>query len=272
VNTRDPKAEVVIRGPEPIRFDPREVQIWGIWLNASNAAVAYYRSTLTLDELQRAERFRFAKLKHSYILSRGGLRILLSHYLGCSPNEIELVCGPKGKPGLRDSSRIRFNASHSGHIAIYAFTTGCDLGIDVEEVRQMNDAESIAARYFSAAEVSDLLSLEPEDRRLAFFRCWTRKEAYVKAIGDGLTIALNRFQVTLLPGAPARFVQIASDLGTATDWTLHHLDVAPGYIGALAYQDSRRPTTIHPAVQPEELSEVLRSSNPQPPSLTRRSG
>jgi 4'-phosphopantetheinyl transferase len=243
----------------PIRFGPREIQIWGIWLTASDAALAYYRSTLSLDELHRAERFSFAKLRRSYTLSRGGLRILLAHYLRCPPNEIELVCGPKGKPELRDSSRIRFNASHSGQMALYAFTLDCELGVDVEELRELDDTESIAVRFFSTGEVSELLSLEPEDRGLAFFRCWTRKEAYVKAIGDGLAIPLNRFRVTLLPGAPAGFVQIASDMGIASDWTMHHLEPAPGYVGALAYQDSQRPTTIHPTVRADKLPDVLRA-------------
>jgi 4'-phosphopantetheinyl transferase len=239
------------------RLGPREVQVWGIWLNGSDESLAYYRSTLSSEELQRAERFRFEKLRHSYTRSRGSLRVLLAHYLGHPPNEIELICRPKGKPTLRDSSRIDFNASHSGQMALYAFTTGCELGVDVEQLRKLDDPESIAARFFSTAEASELLSLSPEQRGSAFFRCWTRKEAYVKAIGDGLAIPLNRFQVTLLPGVPARFVQITDDM--AADWTLDHLELAPGYLGALAYRDSRRPTTIHPMVQSDGLPNLLQS-------------
>jgi len=245
--------------PRSIQLGPREVQIWGIWLTASDAWLAYFRSTLAQDERQRSERFKFANLSRSYTLSRGGLRILLAHYLCCSPNEIEVVCGPKGKPELRGSSRIRFNVSHSGQMALYAFTLDCELGIDVEEVRQLDNAESIAVRFFSAVEVSDLLSLKREDRGLAFFRCWTRKEAYVKAMGGGLAIPLSGFQVTLVPGVPARFVQITSDIGPASDWTLHHLEPASGYVGALAYQDSQRPTAIHPTVRADELPEVLQT-------------
>ena len=251
--------EVGTRETGPVRFGPRDVQIWSIWLTASDEAVAYYRSTLSLDERHRADRFRFENLRSSYALSRGGLRFLLAHYLGCPPNEIELICGPKGKPALRNSSRLRFNTSHSGQLALYAFTLGCELGVDVEHLRKLDDAESIAARFFATVEVSELLSLKPEDRGLAFFRCWTRKEAYVKAVGDGLAIPLNRFQVTLLPEVPARLVQIASERGTADDWTLSHLELAPGYVGALAYRDSPRPTTIHPIVRADELSEVLQA-------------
>ena len=240
------------------RLGSREVQVWGVWLSGSDASLAYYRSMLSPEELQRAERFRFEHLRHSYTRSRGSLRLLLAHYLGLPPNEIQLICRPKGKPILRDSSQIDFNASHSGQMALYAFTVGCELGIDVEQIRRLDDAESIAARFFSTAEASELLSLTPEQRGPAFFRCWTRKEAYVKAVGDGLAIPLNRFQVTLLPGIPARFVQLASDMGTAADWTLDHLELAPGYLGALAYRDNRRPTTIHPIVRSDDLPNLLR--------------
>jgi 4'-phosphopantetheinyl transferase len=246
--------------PEPgaIRLDPREVQIWGIWLTASDATVAYYHSILSLDERHRAERFRFGILRRSYILSRGGLRIVLAHYLGCAPTGIEFIDGPKGKPALRDSSRIRFNTSHSGEMALYALTVGCELGVDVEQFRALDDPESIASRFFSPSEASELLSLNPEERGTAFFRCWTRKEAYVKAIGDGLTIPLNCFQVTLLPGVPARFIHLACDPENAREWTLDHLDLEPGYIGALAYRDSRRPTTIHPTLPADQLPDFLR--------------
>jgi 4'-phosphopantetheinyl transferase len=241
------------------RLGSREVHVWGVWLSGSDASLDYYRSTLSSEELRRAERFRFEHLRHSYTRSRGSLRLLLAHYLACLPNEIELTCRPKGKPILRDSSPIHFNASHSGQMALYAFTLRCELGVDVEQLRKLDEPESIAARFFSTAEASELLSLAPEERGPAFFRCWTRKEAYVKAIGEGLAIPLDRFQVTLLPGVPARFVKVASDMGTAADWTLDHLEIAPGYLGALAYRDSRRPTTIHPMVRSDDLPKLLQS-------------
>jgi 4'-phosphopantetheinyl transferase len=240
-----------------VRLGPREVQVWAIWLTASDAAFAFYRSTLSLDERDRTERFSFENLRRSYVLSRGGLRILLGHYLGCPPNEIELLYGPKGKPALRPTTRIRFNTSHSGQLALHAFTCDCELGVDVEQLRELDDPEGIATRFFSSAEVSELLSLRPGDRGLAFLRCWTRKEAYVKSIGDGLAIPLNHFQVTLLPGVPARFVHVTSNMGTANDWTLNDLELAAGYVGALAYRDSPRPTTIHPTVRADQLPEVL---------------
>jgi 4'-phosphopantetheinyl transferase len=245
------------------RLGPREVQVWAIWLTASEAALAFYHSTLSLDECERAERFSFENLRRSYVLSRGGLRILLGHYLGCLPSEIELVYGPKGKPALRQETRIRFNTSHSGQMALYAFTCDSELGVDVEQLRELDDPEAIATRFFSSAEVSELLSLRPGERGLAFLRCWTRKEAYIKSIGDGLAIPLDHFQVTFLPGVPARFVQVTSNMGTASDWTLNDLEVAAGYVGALAYRDNPRPTTIHPPVRAEKLTEILQARSSQ---------
>ena len=244
---------------ESARFRRREVQVWRVWLSTTEPTLGYYRTVLCLDELNRAERFRFENLKRSYIVCRGGLRVLLGHYLGCNPREIEFVCGQKGKPALRGMSPVRFNISHSGDLALYAFTLDCELGVDVERLRELDDLESIASRFFCAAEASELLSLRPEDRRTAFFRCWTRKEAYVKAVGDGLSIPLDRFQVTLLPGDPSRFVHIANDTQAALQWTLHHLDLAPGYIGALAYHDSPRPITVHPMGGAEQLPAIIRS-------------
>ncbi len=241
----------------PIEIGAREVHLWGIWLNAGTEALAQFSSTLSSEERYRADRFSSEILKCSYTFSRGGLRILLAHYLGRLPNEIELIRGPKGKPSLRESSRIRFNTSHSGQMALYAFTLGCEVGVDVEQIRKLDDAESLASRFFSPGEISELLSLNPKEMTQAFFRCWTRKEAYIKAVGGGLSIPLSCFQVTLLHGVPARLVQIADDMGDAGEWTLHHLEPAPGYVGALAYQDNPRPITIHPTVRAEDLSEAL---------------
>ena len=158
---------------------------------------------------------------------------------------------------------IRFNTSHSGQMALHAFTRDCELGVDVEQLRDLDDPEAIATRFFSSTEVSELLSLRPGDRGLAFLRCWTRKEAYVKSIGDGLAIPLNHFQVTLLPGVPARFVQVTNNMGTASDWTLNDLELAAGYVGALAYRDSLRPTTIHPPVRADNFQKSSRQAVPR---------
>jgi len=116
---------------------------------------------------------------------------------------------------------------------------------------------SISTRFFCAAETSELLSLSSANRLPAFFRCWTRKEAYIKATGDGLSMPLDRFQVTLIPGDAARFVHIGNDREAAQSWALHHLDLAPQYIGALAYRDKPRPIKLPALIRAEDLLTML---------------
>src|SRR5271165_6534531 len=219
------------------------------------------REKRTLEERDRANRFRLEKLKHSYILCRGALRVLLAHYLECSPKDVEFIFGRKGKPALRGTSPLRFNVSHSADMALFAFTLDCEVGVDVERIRELAELESIASHFFCADETAALLSLSPELRRVAFFRCWTRKEAYIKAVGDGLSIPLDRFQVTLLPEDRSRLVHIANDMQVGLEWTLNHLDLAPGYIGGLAYKDNLRPTILRPAVGADQLPAILGSRN-----------
>jgi len=150
--------------------------------------------------------------------------------------------------------------SHSGGLALFAFTTDCEVGVDVEEVRGVFDIEQIASHYFCSAEASDLLSIRGTEAKLeAFFRCWTRKEAYIKAVGDGLYHPLDNFQVTLLPNDPVRFVHIGHDSGAAAEWTLQHLDPVSNYVGALAYQAEGRSILFHQALEAEELLEGARN-------------
>jgi 4'-phosphopantetheinyl transferase len=240
-----------------MRFEPREVQVWSVRLDGSATSLARYHSYLSSDEQSRIDQFKFEHLKRSHTFSRGVLRLLLAFYLDLLPASIEFAYGRKGKPGLRRTTPMRFNLSHSGDIAVYAFTLDCDLGVDVEKLRALADLESISARFFCAAEASELLSLTVDNRLHAFFRCWTRKEAYIKAVGDGLSMPLDRFQVTLLPEDSARFVHIGHDEKAAQNWALHHLDFAPEYVGALAYQDRPRPIKQHALVQAEELLTML---------------
>jgi 4'-phosphopantetheinyl transferase len=235
-----------------------EVHVWAVWLTASPRMIQTYRSLLSPEEKARADRFMFDRHRESYELSQGALRLFLGGYLGCSAQEVALTSGPKGKPSLRDGSRLAFNKSHSNRLALYAFTTGCEIGIDVEELRDIPDSDQVASHYFCQAETSELTSLSgTKNRNEAFLRCWTRKEAYIKASGDGLHLPLDRFQVTLLPEQPARFVQIGNDEKIAADWMLHHLEPAPGYLGAVAYRGSPRAIRLQNAVDCEELLQAM---------------
>jgi 4'-phosphopantetheinyl transferase len=252
--------ELETRNSQPtVHLASREVQVWGVSLTASDQTLSLYQSTLSADERARADRFRFENLRHAFTISRGGLRLLLAGYLGGRPQELALNYGRRGKPELQPLSGLRFNVSHSGLIALYAVTLDCEVGLDVEQIRDLPDHDAIAARFFAPKETAELRSLDPRDRVAAFFRCWTRKEAYIKAVGDGLAIPLDQFQVTLLPGVPASLVKTAGDSRSLEVWTLHHLEPAPGYVGALAYPDRLRDVTIHPVLKAEELFEAFRT-------------
>ncbi|MGI8990834.1 MAG: 4'-phosphopantetheinyl transferase family protein, partial [Bryobacteraceae bacterium] len=224
----------------------RGVHVWPFRIYGSDALAAEFLKVLSPDERERAARFRFERLQRSFILTRGALRILLGHYLETSPAGIQFEYGAKGKPHLAAPSRIEFNVSHSGELALFAFTLDCELGVDVEQIRPMPDMRAIAAQFFHEEEAAELMTLPASRREHAFFLCWTRKEAYIKAIGDGLSAPLDGFRVTLRPGEPARFIHLARDTDAAATWTLHDLDLDLQYAAALAYRDSPRPLLPQP--------------------------
>jgi 4'-phosphopantetheinyl transferase len=231
-----------------------DVHVWPVLLEAPVAVNREYRNLLSPTEIERADRFVFAHLTRSHELSHGALRLLLAHSLNCRPQAVEFHYGPRGKPFVHPDSRIRFNMAHSGRLALYAFTLDVDIGVDVEEMRDVPEIEQIASHYFCNAEAEELKATGAgKPATQAFFRCWTRKEAYIKAVGDGLYIPLDQFQVTLAANAPARFVHIGDNPDAAGRWTLQHLDPAPNYVGALAYQDAQRTVHLHPPLSPEQL-------------------
>ena len=229
------------------------IDIWAVPLVTSEATVQRFAQLLSLEEVARASRFRFDHLKRSYVIATGALRVLIGRYLGANPAQVRLELEHKGKPRVASTQRLHFNASHSGSIALFAFTTGCELGVDVERIRPLPDLNEIADRFFCAEEAAELLSVPDAGRCHAFFLCWTRKEAYLKAIGEGLSAPLDRFRVTLRPDEPCRFLHLWNDPAAAEAWNLHNLEPAPGYAGALAYCGRRRRIRVFPAVEPAAL-------------------
>lgn len=197
--------------------------------------MARFEALLASDEKQRADRFRFDHLRRSFILTRGALRALIGRYIGVSPANIVFSYGTKGKPAVESSDSIDFNVSHSGDFTVVAFAHDRKIGVDVERIRPVSDLTDIAARFFCPEEFNELMSVPAEHRDRAFFLCWTRKEAYIKAKGAGLSIALNDFRVTLQPGLPAAFIRLEDGQDMATDWSLHNLELAPDFAAALAY-------------------------------------
>ena len=223
------------------------VDVWFLWLERSTGASGAFRPLLSSEEVRRAERFATDGLRAAYESAHGALRALLANYLKCGPRELDFTFGRTGKPQLPGDSGLRFNMSHSGALAAYAFTFDCEIGIDIEEVRDAPVLGTIAEHYFCPEETSQLLALTGEaERREAFYRCWTRKESYIKAVGDGLSIPLDQFQVSLSSDSPARLVHIGRDAKLASNWTLDHLSPAPGYVGSIAYRGSARHLSLHP--------------------------
>ncbi len=225
----------------------RTIHVWITPIGpSSESEVERFRECLSFDELSRAEKFATDRLRCSFVQARGALRTLLGGYLGMRPKEVPLRYGPNGKPFVHLDTALHFNASHSHDMTLLAFTNGCELGIDIEEVRPLNDLLSIANQFFCAEEASQLASLPDNLRDRAFCLCWTRKEAYVKTNGEGLSTPLNMFRVTLQPGEPARILHINEDPTEASMWNLHDLILPKPYVGALAYRDRVRPIRIIP--------------------------
>jgi 4'-phosphopantetheinyl transferase len=194
---------------------------------------------LSSDEIARAERFHFARDRTSFITARGLLRTLLGRYLSLPPGQVRFQYYPHGKPALDPdiaNADLRFNLAHSHGLAVYAFGRGRELGVDVEQIRPEMAKERIAERFFSPVEVAALQALPLAVREEAFFLCWTRKEAYLKATGRGLSLRLDVFDVSVAPDAPAALLAARHDPHEVDHWTLHTLRPAPGYVGALAVE------------------------------------
>jgi 4'-phosphopantetheinyl transferase len=233
------------------------VHVWSLWTaEVSNAVVSKFELFLTPDERGRAERFRFENLRHSFVLTRGALRVLLGRYLHVSPAKIQFAYGSKGKPRLAEPGLATFNLSHSGGLAVFGFAASCEIGVDVEEVRPMADMLDIAQRFFCPAEAAELISLPANQRERGFFRCWTRKEAYIKALGEGLSVPLDGFQVTLRPGERASIIHLAGDANAARTWRLYDLELSPGYVGALAYHGVERQPHLSLPITAAELLDI----------------
>jgi 4'-phosphopantetheinyl transferase len=214
-----------------------EVHVWRASLTPPEGQILRLEQTLDSDERNRADRFYFPKDRVAFVVSRGVLRSLLGRYLGAPPAEIQFAYNARGKPACRcdaGPSPLCFNLSHSGQLALYAVARGREVGVDVERNRPLSDFRQIAHRYFSEQETQTLRSLPTDQQEQAFFNCWTRKEAYIKGRGEGLSHPLHAFDVTLAPGEPAALLADRSDPSAAKSWRLQELAPGPGYTAALA--------------------------------------
>jgi Phosphopantetheinyl transferase len=214
-----------------------EVHVWRAHLGKGLSDIEYLASILSTDETERANRFHFDEHRHDYIIARGLLRCLLGRYLKIKPDQLRFCYGKYGKPALINECGgdwLRFNLSHSHNLALYAVARNREVGIDLEWIRKGFANEQIAERFFSKEETRVLRSLPGDLQDEGFFNCWTRKEAYIKARGEGLSMPLDKFDVSLIPGEPARLLASRVDAEDTSRWTFYNLAPCDGYAGAVA--------------------------------------
>ena len=202
---------------------PSRVSLWWASLDVSGSALRRLTACLSSEERQRADSFHRPLHRRRFLAARGWLRHLLASQLGCVPGDVPMVTGDRGKPRLACSD-LFFSASRTTNIALYATSWRMDVGVDIEAIRTIADVDGIVARFMSPAEQRALASLPPAHRLPAFFQCWTRKEAYVKGIGTGLGFPLADLDVW--HGGRRR--------ATVSGWSIHQVDVAPGFAAAVA--------------------------------------
>ena len=220
--------------PPSLSLESGGVHVWRVSLDQPDERLDRFRRTLEPDELNRASRFHFDKHRRHFIVARGFLRSVVARYVEMQPEALRFSYGAYGKPALASEQVLRFNLSHSHEVALLAVARDADLGVDVEHIRADFASEEIAQRFFSRAEVEVFNSLPKDEQVAAFFRCWTRKEAYIKAIGKGLSQALDGFDVTLAPDAGPALLRAEGD--DASRWLLTDLSAGAGYAAALAIE------------------------------------
>jgi 4'-phosphopantetheinyl transferase len=250
------------------QLSPGEVHVWRAALEVTAADLQRFLTTLSSDERARAERFRFERDRRRFIAGRGLLRAVLAGYVSTAPESLGFTYNEYGRPSL-DNERLQpplhFNVSHSGEVALYAVARGRQLGVDVEWMRRDVACEEIARRFFAPGEVERFLSLPPSDRTTAFFACWTRKEAYIKAKSRGLSIPLDQFEVTLGPDESAELLRVEWDADESRRWSLVELPMDTGYKAALAVEG--RDWTLRQWEWDRDTSSVIRHEGPAASTL-----
>jgi 4'-phosphopantetheinyl transferase len=214
-----------------------EVHVWASSLAADAEAIATYTSALSSDEIERVARFRFELHRNRFITGRGWLRTVLARYLDRQPGELRFEYNENGKPSLHGSElAFHFNLAHCGDLAVLAITRAAEVGVDVERVRPLKDADDIADRFFSPTESDGLKALTAAEKPAAFFNLWTRKEAWLKATGEGLSDSLNQVEVSFLPRDKAQLVRLFGKTAQIDQWTLRELAPVAEFTGAVVVQ------------------------------------
>ncbi len=224
----------MLNAPELVRG---EVHVWQGELDVSSESLERLAATLSPSEHDRANRFRAAEHRRRFVAGRGMQRDVLARYAGVAPERLTFATGPAGKPSLAPNPRnVRFNASNAGGLAVVAVAAGLEVGIDIEPLRPIPDALDLARRFFSPAEIEALTATPVREHDAAFLVAWTRKEAYIKALGGGLGVGLDSFTVSIGAGQPARLLDDGLGPATGDRWSLMTLTCATGWTGALAVE------------------------------------
>ena len=217
-------------------LEPHEVHVWKIDLSASQMQLGQLRTLLSDDELERADRFRFDRHRRRFITGRAVMRILLGRYTNKLPEVLEFSYNPQGKPALKGISSLEFNFTNSRDLALFCVARQTQLGIDLEHLGRHADYEGIVNRFFAEREIEELFSLPESRRHAAFLTGWTRKEAYIKALGTGLSLPLDRFVVTIDPEASPQLLSAGDRQDEPDRWVFQHLEPEPGYVASLAVE------------------------------------
>ncbi len=210
------------------------IDVWRIELNVSDDLLVFYNDLLSIDELDRAKRFRFKKDRDHFITGRAVLRLLLSKYLQQTVPKISFLYTEKGKPFVSNPIDLQFNLSHANGFALAAFSLKHPLGVDVEWINPKVEIDLVARHFFASGEIKRLFELPATQRSVAFFNCWTRKESFIKAIGDGLSFPLDQFEVSLQPEEDVELLATHWNQTEKEYWSLFKLEPGKGYRAALA--------------------------------------
>ncbi len=231
-----PSDEIWVPAATPEELQNGHVVLWRVWVDdlASGRLEKFVR-VLNADERARAERFRFERDRNRYVVSRASLRLLLSEYTQARATDLEFVYGEQGKPALASPAHdIEFNLSHSADLCLLAFANGSRVGIDIESKERDVSFVDLAKRFFSEIEYDQIRRLAASERREAFYAVWTRKEAYIKALGEGVTHGLDNFTVTVDPQSERVLLTSERDPEASSRWQLRSFRPAEDFAGALA--------------------------------------
>jgi 4'-phosphopantetheinyl transferase len=222
--------------PDNLNLSDDEAHIWRADLKFNECFQTSFLKLLSPDEKRRAQKFRFTKDSRNFIIARGILRSLIGKYLKIKPSEISFRYSEFGKPGIADNHSLQFNISHSKNIALFAFIKKLNVGVDVEFVNPDIEVKDIAEKFFSPNEVLNLFALPEKQHTLGFFNCWTRKEAFIKAVGEGLSFPLNKFEVSLEPDKPAKLLATDWEPKAVSKWSIFSMSPATNFVGGLAIE------------------------------------